>query len=181
MVPFLAGLSAKDLCPVDRCDLAHPTLLLRGGRSAHSRASPTHSYIASNLAARLNLHRDSDVTADLDPSTHLHPDQHAHTSAGTECHLHLYATPCADIDTYAHRYPDRFPHLDDHALTDIDPHTHSHAHPDPHPDPYLDTDTYPDAHARPHIHLYPNWNHHNNRNSATTLIRSVAISNERIP
>lgn len=197
MVPFLAVLSAKDLCPADRCNLAHPALLLRGGNSADSGTGSTYSCGASNLDGSLNDHRHSNLPADPDPSPYLHPHEHADSSTGTEYHLHLYApfysdtdrhphahrNPCGyqhpDYISHTHRFRDAFPHLDRHALTHIHPHTYSHSHTDPYANPYLDTNANPDA--KPHCVHYPNGFHHNDRHSTTTMIPCLAISNKRIP
>jgi hypothetical protein len=185
LVPFLAGLPAKDLCPIDRCDLAHPALLLCGHSSVDSGTGPTYPGTASDLDAFLDVHRHRDLPTDPDPLAHLHPDGHTDTPAGNECHLnvhaashlHTYTHPHANRNTHRHQYPDhfshahrhtdRFAHLDGHVLADAHPHTDSHSYADPYPDPYMDTNTHLDA--KPHAHRHIDCIHHADRHSATTL------------
>jgi hypothetical protein len=152
------------------------------------------------LDACLDVHCHSDVSTDPDPSTHLHPNKHADTSAGNECHLHGDAIPNLDTDTHpdayrnphrhpnrlshAHSHRDRLAHADDHTLTD----SHSYADPDAdpymdadaYPDPYMDTDAYPNTNAKLYLHRHANCIHHTDHHSATTLIPCMAISNKRI-
>jgi hypothetical protein len=134
LVPFPAGLQAKDLCPTDGRDLDHPSLLLHGGAPPVIGAGPTQPGVAANLDAASDTDAHPKLATDADCLAHLHTSRDRDAAAWSKRHLHLHTHPVAnpDADTHQHGHANEQSyaniHLYSHRHTDGDPSCHAYVH-----------------------------------------------------